>query len=246
MSTLYSDLAEVYEAMYVSFIDYKNEYDFYSQYINSYSKTSLLELGCGTGHLAAHFIQRGYDYVGLDLSQNMLDIAQRKEPTAKFLQGDMRTFSLDKPVGAIIMTGRTISYLVTNEDVQSTFKNAHQNIETEGIFCFDCIDANLFIPKIVQERTVIHQATHKNINYKREGNWFPNLSYGMDVKWEAKYYRKEENDFTFLGEETSVVRTFTKNEIEIFLNLHKFKVIEIIQRPSYAFPTLVFVAQKIK
>ena len=246
MSNLYSDLAEVYEAMYETFIDYKTEYDFYSQHLNHHHKKSLLELGCGTGNLASHFIKNGYEYFGLDLSKAMLDIATRKEPNGKFSQGDMRTFQLENNVGATIMTGRTISYLVTNEDLRSTFAKVYENLEMGGIFCFDCIDANIFIPEIVEESKITHSATHNNTNYVRKANWFPNLSGGMDVKWEAKYYKKEENVLQLIGEETSIVRTFTKNELEIFLNLHNFKIKEIIQRPSYAFPTLVFVAQKDK
>jgi len=66
----------------------------------------------------------------------------------------------------------------------------------------------------------------------------------MDVKWIAKYYKEIDNELISIGEETSIVRTFTKNEIEIFLSLHNFKVMEVIERQSYAFPTLVFVAQK--
>jgi len=117
MGNLYNDLAEVYEAMYYTFIDYKIEYDFYSTQLNKYHKKSLLEMGCGTGNLASYFINNNYDYNGIDLSQQMLDIAKRKMPEGKFLQADIRTYQSEKKVEGIIMTGRTISYLVSKRRV---------------------------------------------------------------------------------------------------------------------------------
>lgn len=244
MSNLYSDLAEVYEAMYYTFIDYEKEYEFYSSQLNKYNKKSLLEMGCGTGNLASYFINNNYNYCGIDLSKEMLDIAKRKIPEGNFLQADIRNYQSEKKIEGIIMTGRTISYLVSNKDVCSTFKTAYDNLTAAGIFCFDCIDANQFILEIVKESKVVHKASYNNTNYVREGFWYPNLFNGMDVKWVAKYYKQIENELISIGNETSIVRTFTKNELEIFLSLYNFKIIEVIERQSYAFPTLVFVAKK--
>lgn len=44
----------------------------------------LLDLGCGTGRLCAHFGAKGYDCVGVDLSEEMLAKAKENAPTATF------------------------------------------------------------------------------------------------------------------------------------------------------------------
>ncbi|MEL6943179.1 MAG: hypothetical protein AAFO82_10970, partial [Bacteroidota bacterium] len=47
-----------------------------------------------------------------------------------------------------------------------------------------------------------------------------------------------------IGKDKSTIRTFTKNEIELFLALSGFGVKEMIQKESYAFPTYLVIAEK--
>jgi predicted TPR repeat methyltransferase len=97
MSTLYTDLSEIYEGMYQTFIDYEEEFAFYSGLLNKYQCQSALEAGCGTGNLASRFAAVGVDYTGMDLSEAMLAMARRNNPLANFLKADMRNFHLLKP-----------------------------------------------------------------------------------------------------------------------------------------------------
>lgn len=244
MENLYGDLAEVYEAMYHTFINYKEEYSFYSNILTGNNKKQILEIGSGTGNLAAHFMENGFEYCGLDMSKEMIAIAKSKVVVAKFLEGDMRTFQLTQPVESALITGRSISYLTTNEDVNATFSSVHKNLKAGGIFCFDFIDASRFIPDILKEKTVIHRASNDNINYQRKGTWELNLKYGMDLKWTAKYYKEVNQEWIEIGEDNPIVRTFSKDEIEIFLTINNFKIKEFIERANYAFPTYVVVAER--
>ncbi|MBQ4821845.1 class I SAM-dependent methyltransferase [Aquimarina sp. MMG016] len=244
MGKLYSDLAVVYEAMYATFIDYLEEYNFYSKIINRYNKKNLLEIGSGTGNLASYFVKKSFDYQGLDFSKEMIAIAKAKVPNCKFIEGDMRNFKLEKPIQSIIMTGRTISYLVTNEDVKSTFLTVNKNLEKGGVFCFDFIDAYRFIPEIFNEKRITHKATYNNINYMRKSIWELNLESGMDVQWTSKYYKEVKNEWIEIGEDHANVRTFLKSELEIFLTINGFAIKDIIERKSYFFPTYVIVAEK--
>ncbi|GAP09289.1 methylase [Bellilinea caldifistulae] len=47
---------------------------------------SVLDLGCGTGNLTARFVQAGCRVWGSDFSAEMLKIARRKVPGARFFQ----------------------------------------------------------------------------------------------------------------------------------------------------------------
>jgi len=167
MTNLYSKLASVYEAMYYSFIDYEEEYVFYSKILKKYNKNSVLEIGSGTGNLASHFLQNGFEYLGLDYSKDMTEIAKTKVPEGEFIVADMRDFQLKKQVQSAIITGRTISYIVEYQDVRATFKSICQNLQHGSILCFDFIDANRFILDITKERNVVHEATHKGKTYQR-------------------------------------------------------------------------------
>ena len=69
----------------------KNNYFYSSDY--SYMKFlageggRVLELGCGTGQLL-NALNPSYG-VGVDLSANMISIAQKKYPNLEFIQGDL-------------------------------------------------------------------------------------------------------------------------------------------------------------
>jgi SAM-dependent methyltransferase len=245
MSNLYTNLSSVYEAMYQSFIDYEAEYVFYSDILLNYHCESVVEIGCGSGNLASRFSNNGFDYIGMDLSEEMLALAKTNNPNAVFVKEDMRNFNLQKKVEACIITGRTISYLLTNNDVVNTFKAINNNLKMDGIVSFDCIDANKFIPQIDSTKKVIHSASFKDKHYQRDSIWKINLDNGFCFDWTSIYYEKTAHDkLVKIGEDNSTVRTFTTEEIVLFLTITGFNVLEIIERTSYAFDTFVIVAQK--
>jgi SAM-dependent methyltransferase len=244
MANLYNDLAAIYDKMYQTFIDYEEEYHFYSRLIQQYRKTNVLEIGSGTGHLANYFQAANFEYFGLDYSTEMISIAQNRVPNVIFLHGDMRNFSLQKNVESIIITARTISYLLTNNDVINTFSSVYNNLEANGILCFDFIDANEFLPIIAKGKQITHDAAFDGETYTRESFWELNLENGLNFKWDSVYYKKENKSQIRLGADNSIIRTFTIDEIKIFLTITNFEIKEIIKRPSYAFPTYVIVAEK--
>ena len=61
MTKLYSNLSEIYEVMYQTFINYDEEYAYYNNKLRKYNSGSLFELGCGTGNLGSRFIAGSFD-----------------------------------------------------------------------------------------------------------------------------------------------------------------------------------------
>jgi SAM-dependent methyltransferase len=59
----------------------------------------LADLGCGTGRLCADFAARGFECVGVDLSEEMLAAARRNSPTATFVQANLVELT-DVPAGS--------------------------------------------------------------------------------------------------------------------------------------------------
>lgn len=49
----------------------------------------LLDLGCGTGRLCAHFAARGFECAGVDLSDEMLAKARENAPAAEFRNANL-------------------------------------------------------------------------------------------------------------------------------------------------------------
>lgn len=101
----------------------------------------VLDLGCGTGTLTEMLAAKGYDMVGVDLSQEMLAIAVAKRQCAGsqtlYLCQDMRELELYSTVGTVISVCDSINYLLKEEDVLQTFKLVNNYLFPGGIFLFD-------------------------------------------------------------------------------------------------------------
>ena len=231
--------------MYQTFINYDEEYDYYNGKLKKYNCHSVFELGCGTGNLTKRFLINGYNYTGIDLNRAMLDIAEKKAPDAEFMEADMRNFSLTEKKQACIIAARTISYLMTYNDVMDAFLSINNNLQSGGILCFDNIDAAKFIPIIKNGKQIIHKAEFEGRKFHRESYWSVNESQSWAFNWDSVYFEEDAKGILKkIVEDNSTVRCFTKDDLCLFLELCNFTVKEIEDRPSYAFDTFVIVAQK--
>ncbi len=57
--------------------------------IASYDPVSVLDAGCGTGRVAIELSRRGYNVVGVDLDEAMLEAARAKAPALTWLRADL-------------------------------------------------------------------------------------------------------------------------------------------------------------
>src|SRR3954470_14323970 len=62
---------------------------------------TVLDLGCGTGHLTARIAEAGAAVVGLDHSAEMLEEARAAYPPLALVQGDARNFAFAEPFDAV-------------------------------------------------------------------------------------------------------------------------------------------------
>ena len=65
----------------------KQQIDFFIENIKG---KRILDVGCGPGRDVKYFSERGFEVVGIDLSENFIRIASEKVPEARFALMDMR------------------------------------------------------------------------------------------------------------------------------------------------------------
>jgi ubiquinone/menaquinone biosynthesis C-methylase UbiE len=239
---LYSDLAPLYDSMYQTFINYDEEYLFYKNLIAPFQPKSVLEIGCGTGQLSKRFFTEGYDYCGLDFSEDMLKIARKRSPNTDFRQGDMTRLELDKTFDAVLITGRTLSYIIKNKALMDTFMGVHKTLNRDGVLIFDVIDAFNFIKNMKGKEVVTHHATHENTYFKRESRYKINLKEGWTWDWSSTFFTENQGVFSEIANDKATLRAFLEQEIRLFLELCGFEVKNVLRQKTYAFETLVFVA----
>lgn len=101
----------------------------------------VLELGCGTGNLTELLASRGYDMIGVDCSDEMLNIAcDKKEKSGHdilYLNQDMREFELYGTVRAVVSVCDSLNYLLEDEDLTACFRLVNNYLDPGGIFIFD-------------------------------------------------------------------------------------------------------------
>jgi len=105
----------------------------------------VVDLGCGSGILAAYLLSRGYDVLGIDTSAAMLRIARRIAPGARFVKGRAETVSLPR-CAAVIATGESITYLSHGARPTSLLTSHVQRVARAltpgGLFVFDAVVAH--------------------------------------------------------------------------------------------------------
>ncbi len=136
--SIYS-IAELYDRIngnaYLPYADFLEE---------SFKKADIkvgevLDMGCGTGGIAALLADRGYDMVALDISPEMLNIAREKNygKNTLLLCQDMRDFELYGTVQAVYSSFDCINYLTEKGDLSRVFALVHNYLESGGVFIFD-------------------------------------------------------------------------------------------------------------
>lgn len=245
MTKLYSDFATLYHRVYPSFIDYDEQHRFYTGLLQKYGCRSVLEVGCGSGHLAGRMLAEGWDYQGMDLSNEMLDIACQQAPNGRFFQGDMRDFISPKKVDAIIIPARSVSYLLENKDVEAAFAAFYANLSGDGKLIFDFIDAHTHFLNMDAGTPIFHAAHDGQTTWERKSIYYKNLQTGWTWDWHSAYFEVlPDGSKIEIARDEATLRAFLPSEMELFLALAGFKVLERIEVGSYAFKTFVFVATR--
>jgi SAM-dependent methyltransferase len=91
----------------------------------------LLNIGCGGGKNVLNLKQQ-FNVTGVDLSLAMLAQAKELNPECTFVQGDMRTFRLDRTFDAVLMDD-AISHMICLTDFRAALRTAYTHLNPGGV-----------------------------------------------------------------------------------------------------------------
>lgn len=101
------------------------------------SPKTLLDLACGTGTAAVAFQRQGLAVTGLDQSGMMLERARKKAPEIRWVEGDMRDFTLPERFDAVTCLYDSLNYLLSPDELSQTFERIACHLNRDGLFVFD-------------------------------------------------------------------------------------------------------------
>ena len=95
--------------------------------------TRLLDVACGPGYVAGEAAERGADVVGLDVAEEMLDLARERHPGVEFVLGDAHALA----VADGSFTAVTMSFGIHHvADPGRVFSEAARVLEPDGVYAF--------------------------------------------------------------------------------------------------------------
>lgn len=101
----------------------------------------VLDLGCGTGTMTEILAGYGYDMIGVDNSEDMLELAMEKRIASGhdilYLLQDMREFELYGTVRAVVSVCDSVNYITEPEELAGVFRLVNNYLDPGGIFIFD-------------------------------------------------------------------------------------------------------------
>ena len=138
----YTSFAQVYD-LFMDNVPYEEWAAYVRGILTEYGIGSglVLDLGCGTGSLTECLARAGYDMIGVDSSEDTLEIAMDKRGRSGldilYLLQDMREFELYGTVRAVVSICDSMNYILDYADLVQVFRLVNNYLDPGGIFIFD-------------------------------------------------------------------------------------------------------------
>ncbi|MGJ7921442.1 class I SAM-dependent DNA methyltransferase [Neobacillus sp. LXY-4] len=224
--------------------------DFVVRQIEKYGvkAETILDVACGTGELSIWLAEAGFRVSGVDLSEDMLAVAQAKAAerghAIQFFQQNMAELEGFDSLDVITIFCDSLNYLQSEEEVVKTFQHVFEHLHSNGLFMFD-------VHSIYKMNNIFRNGTfalnEEKISYIwqcYEGEW-PN-----SVEHDLSFFVLE--DQTGLYErfdELHFQRTYTIEQYKQWLQNAGFEVLEVSadfsdQSPEEHSERIFFTARK--
>ncbi len=138
----YENLAFSYDRL-TNDVDYEAVVDFYWQILKreGLQPRTAVDLACGTGSVSAILAKKGLEVTGVDLSEEMLTVAQQKAveqgANVRFVRQNLRDLYLPRGVDLAVCALDSLDYITNPEDCAQAICRIYKALNPGGIFIFD-------------------------------------------------------------------------------------------------------------
>ena len=208
----YTSFAEVYD-MFMDNIPYEDWCGYLTSLLKDYGINDglVLDLGCGTGTLTELLAKEGYDMIGVDVSEDMLQEAIEKRAESGlpilYLLQDMREFELYGTVRVVVSICDSLNYILDYDDLAHVFSLVNNYLDPKGMFIFDLNTEAKF--QAMGSETIAE--------VRDEGSFIWENEYDEEEKinsYDLTLFIREEDDLYRRYQETHFERAWSLDEIK--------------------------------
>jgi len=123
----------------------------------------VVDLGCGSGIWASQLVAAGYDVIGIDISEAMLEIAQQRSPQSEFRLESIFKAKIPR-CSAVTALGECFNYLFDSRNTATNqsklFGRIFRALRPGGLFVCDIAEPGQVAPDTVSK------------GFSQGGDWF--------------------------------------------------------------------------
>ena len=138
----YHELAKSYDRL-TNDVDYRATVDFYWEILKreGLKPRTAVDLACGTGSVTAILAEMGLDVIGVDMSEEMLTVAQQKAmelgQMPRFICQKLQELYLPRGVDLAVCALDSLDYITDPDDCAEAIRRTYKVLNPGGIFIFD-------------------------------------------------------------------------------------------------------------
>ena len=195
----------------------------------------VLDLGCGTGTITELLYEKGYDMIGVDSSEEMLQIAlDKKFETGSdilYLCQDMRELDLYSTVGTVVSVCDSLNYLLMDEDVLQTFHLVNNYLFPGGIFIFD-FNTIYKYEEVIGDTTIAENREDCSFIWENFYSCEDHIN-----EYDVTVFERQEDDLYRRFTETHYQRGYTLEEMKTFLEKAGLIFVTALDEKTHKAPT---------
>ncbi len=138
----YHALAASYDRL-TNDVDYEATVAFYLDILQreGVKPRTAVDLACGTGSVTVLLAEKGLDVIGVDMSEEMLTVAQQKAMNCRnmprFVCQKLQELRLPRGVDLAVCALDSLDYITDPADCQEAIQRVYKALNPGGIFIFD-------------------------------------------------------------------------------------------------------------
>ena len=220
----YTSFAEVYDT-FMDNVPYEEWADYLEERLKEYGVKDglVLELGCGTGSMTELLAEKGYDMIGVDNSEDMLEIAMEKRIESGhdilYLLQNMQEFELYGTVKAVVSVCDSVNYITEKAELEEVFRLVNNYLDPQGIFIFD-FNTEYKYREILGNQVIAEDREECSFIWE---NYYDHTS--MINEYELTLFVQEEDDLYRKYQESHFQKAYTLRDIRSMIEAFGLKFV---------------------